>query len=160
MPIRNQDLTGKQFSHWTVIKDDGTRGKANAVMWLCQCDCGNFGHVSTAALNSGQSQSCGHVRRQNVIEATKRHMRETPGTNPLQLTDKPPVTNKTGFRNISITYRSGQKYYRVAIQFKGKQHSHIYRTLEKAIESREALRAEYWPNYTPMSVEEVLKSKN
>lgn len=154
-----QNLVGKQFSHWTVVRDDGTRGAGNAIKWLCRCDCGNYGHVSTAALNSGQSKSCGHVNKQFLNEFREQRMKETPGTNLSQLNDHLPVTNKTGLRNISITYRSGQKYYRVAIQYKGKQHSHIYRTLERAIEAREALRAEYWPNYEPKTVEEVLKDK-
>lgn len=46
-------------------------------------------------------------------------MEETPGTNLHQLKDKVPVNSKTGYRNISTVIRSGTKFYRVAIQFKG-----------------------------------------
>lgn len=77
----------------------------------------------------------------------KQHMEETPGTNLHQLKDKVPVNSKTGYRNISIRYKSGVKYYRVSIQFKGKQHSHMVRTLDEALKAREALRKKYWPNY-------------
>lgn len=156
------DLTGKKFKHLTVVKrvEDYISPKGqHATQWWCRCDCGNELAVKGSDLRTGKVISCGHTRMIGVQKYIEQHMRETPGTNPLQLTDRPPITNKTGFRNISVTYRSGQKYYRVAIQYKGKQHSHIYRTLEKAIESREQLRAEHWPNYQPMSVEEVLKSK-
>lgn len=74
-------------------------------------------------------------------------MAETPGTNIHQLNDRPPVTNKTGYRNISTVIRNGTKFYRVAIQFKGKQHSQNVRTLAEALKVRETLRQKYWPNY-------------
>lgn len=74
-------------------------------------------------------------------------MEETPGTNLHQLKDKVPVNSKTGYRNISTVIRSGTKFYRVAIQFKGKQHSHNVRTLAEDLKVREALRQKYWPNY-------------
>ncbi|GED91576.1 hypothetical protein LBSG162_06810 [Lentilactobacillus buchneri subsp. silagei] len=77
----------------------------------------------------------------------KQHMEETPGTNLHQLKDKVPVNSKTGYRNISTVIRSGTKFYRVAIQFKGKQHSQNVRTLAEDLKVREALRQKYWPNY-------------
>lgn len=157
--VKKQDLTGKRFGEWTVLKDDGTRGTANAIMWLCQCDCGNYGHVSTAMLNGGGSKSCGHKKRQNVIEATKRHMRETPGTNLALLKSKTPITNKTGFKNISMTRRNGRERYRVAVMYKRHQYGGLRDTLEDAIKLREELRLKYWPDYEAQSVENVLKNE-
>lgn len=133
------DLVGQHFGEWTVIKDDGTRAKANAVKWLCRCSCGNFGHVTTALLRSGASTSCGHKSLPNLVMTEEHHL--------SMLGDKPPVTNTTGERNISITIRNGIKWYRVAVVFERKQHGGLYRTMERAIAARERLRKKYWPNY-------------
>lgn len=51
------DIVGQKFNRWTAIKrvqENNTRS-----LWYCQCDCGKFGNVSTGALKSGRSKSCG-----------------------------------------------------------------------------------------------------
>lgn len=55
------DITGKRFGKLTVIKisrhknmKDGKR-----ILWLCECDCGNFSEVLTYSLKSGNTKSCG-----------------------------------------------------------------------------------------------------
>ena len=53
-----QDLTGKTFGHWTVIR----RVKINNrryVMWECRCVCGNVHQVIGGHLKAGKSKSCG-----------------------------------------------------------------------------------------------------
>lgn len=59
-----QDLTGKKFGHWTVIKRVNDRYDKRGypiVMWECECDCDKH-TVKTIygnALRSGKSTSCG-----------------------------------------------------------------------------------------------------
>lgn len=144
------DLTGQHFGHLTVIKRAPTQlsaGSQAKTMWDCYCDCGKTVDISSQELRSGNTRSCGHDRLSGFKRYIKKHMEETPGTNIHQLTDKPAVTNKTGYRNISIAYRSGVKYYRVSIQFKRKQYGHMVKTLDEALKVREELRKKYWPNY-------------
>lgn len=145
------DLVGKVFTHLTVLADDGTRihrkDGSVGVKWLCQCDCGRMVHVETKELLSGQAKSCGHMAQSNVTEYTKKHMRETPGTDLRRLNDRKPVTNKSGEKNISLTVRSGRTRYRVAVMYKKKQHGGLFDTMEEAIQARDRIRAEYWPNY-------------
>ena len=47
------DLTGKTFGYWKVIKYAGN------LRWTCQCKCGTIRDVLAQALKSGRSQSCG-----------------------------------------------------------------------------------------------------
>lgn len=48
-----EDLTGKTFGYWKVIKYAGN------LRWTCQCKCGTVRDVLAQALKSGRSQSCG-----------------------------------------------------------------------------------------------------
>ena len=48
-----EDLTGKTFGYWKVIKYAGN------LRWTCQCKCGTVRDVLTQALKSGRSKSCG-----------------------------------------------------------------------------------------------------
>lgn len=149
MPSRNQNLVGKVFGHLTVIKKTEERGTQGEYKWLCQCDCGRTTIVSTGLLNSGEVTSCGHVKLQNLIRYRKHHQETTPGTNLDQLSDKPPVTNKTGYRNISVTRRHGRNRYRVAVVYKKNQYGGLYDSLADAIEARDRLREKLWPNFRP-----------
>lgn len=57
------DLSGQRFGKLTVIKDSGKRVN-HKVMWLCQCDCGNQIEVSGDNLKSGNTKSCGCLRKE------------------------------------------------------------------------------------------------
>ena len=50
------DLTGKRFGKWTVLHRLPNRKRA--LMWLCQCDCGNIVEVHGTSLKSGTSTQC------------------------------------------------------------------------------------------------------
>lgn len=52
------DLTGQKFGRLTVIKKYG-HNKSNAILWLCQCDCGNQVIVIGDHLRTGHTKSCG-----------------------------------------------------------------------------------------------------
>ena len=57
------DLTNQRFGKLTVIKDTGKRIKkgknGSSIVWLCECDCGNFCEVEGGNLKSGNTMSCG-----------------------------------------------------------------------------------------------------
>jgi len=50
---------GKKFNKLTALYPVGKDGKR--LMWLCQCDCGNYATVASANLheNPGATKSCG-----------------------------------------------------------------------------------------------------
>lgn len=139
MPSRYQNLVGRHFGHLTVLRKSTERGKYGEYKWVCRCDCGRLTTVSTGQLNSGETTSCGHVKARNLENGGQHHQ--------SMLGDNPPVSNKTGYRNISMTKRNGRWRYRVAIQYNRNQHSQLTDTLEEALIVREKLRAKWWPNY-------------
>lgn len=52
------DLVGKVFTYLTVIEKTDKR-KGGAIVWNCQCKCGNFKEATTGDLNAKRVQSCG-----------------------------------------------------------------------------------------------------
>lgn len=49
---------GQKFNLLTVI-DKLDKRKNNSIVWLCQCECGNYKEVTSADLNSNRVKSCG-----------------------------------------------------------------------------------------------------
>lgn len=64
------DLTGKKFGRLTVIDKTykETKNGKKYVCWNCLCDCGETVQVYTGALNSGSTQSCGCLSRENSLK--------------------------------------------------------------------------------------------
>ena len=54
---RAEDLSGRKFGKWSVIKRD--YDSKNEVRWICKCDCGTIKTVSSASLKNGTSTNCG-----------------------------------------------------------------------------------------------------
>lgn len=143
MPDINQNLIGKPFGHLTVIAKSDKRGTQHEYMWVCQCDCGKRVLETTSSLNSGQAISCGHIRR----EKSKKNLKYTEHRHMTQLNDHKPKTNKTGYRNISMTRRNGRLRYRISVQYDHKAHQKLADSLEEALTIREELRQKWWPPY-------------
>ena len=68
MPKAN-DLTGKRYNRWTVLRRSGSTKNGHAV-WLCRCDCGQEREVLANNLRRGESVSCGCFK---VEERAKIH---------------------------------------------------------------------------------------
>lgn len=66
-----KDLTGMKFGRLTVIKRAenyvSPKGDTNT-RWLCLCDCGKYVVVSQSRLMSGNTKSCGCLRREMSSE--------------------------------------------------------------------------------------------
>lgn len=72
---RHKDIAGRKFGRWAVLKRDG-RNKFRQALWLCRCDCGATGHISTGALTSGNSRSCSCLQRDAVTSHGLSHLPE------------------------------------------------------------------------------------
>ena len=55
------DLTGNKFGRLKVINSAGSA--PTGVIWLCECECGNFRKVLSGDLRRGKTVSCGCGRR-------------------------------------------------------------------------------------------------
>ena len=70
------DLTGQRFGCLTVLSlgevlaSPGARSARR--MWQCQCDCGNLTEVRANNLRSGNTKSCGCMRRNQPARSAKR----------------------------------------------------------------------------------------
>lgn len=58
-----KDLTGQKFGKLTVISLTDQH-KNNHIVWHCKCDCGNEIDVIGASLISGNTKSCGCVKKE------------------------------------------------------------------------------------------------
>ena len=56
------DLTGKRFGRLTVVSRNGS--KNNSATWNCKCDCGNDCVITHRELVSGDTKSCGCIRKE------------------------------------------------------------------------------------------------
>lgn len=60
---KTDDLTGKDFSYWHVLKKVSDSGAAK---WLCRCKCGTERVVLARSLKPGASRSCGCLNRERT----------------------------------------------------------------------------------------------
>lgn len=65
-------MTGQRVGRWLVLErgESDRHGKAR---WMCRCDCGRSALVAASSLRSGQSRSCGCLRREVVSAARTTH---------------------------------------------------------------------------------------
>lgn len=72
------DLTGQKFGRLTVLhisenyyvhKESGNRLRR----WICKCECGNIIETTTSLLLSGESKSCGCLRKEMLKKSLTKH---------------------------------------------------------------------------------------
>lgn len=61
------DRTGQKFGRLTVIEQAG-RSASKKVLWKCQCECGNETVVSSGALVTGNTVSCGCYLKERITK--------------------------------------------------------------------------------------------
>lgn len=66
---RMVDLAGQRFGRLTAIRPIEER-KAGRIVWECVCECGNTAYVSADSLRSGDTKSCGCLRKKCSIPVT------------------------------------------------------------------------------------------
>lgn len=66
-----QDLTGKNFGKLTVVGFAGINKKTT--YWFCRCSCGNIVNIHASNLKRAQTESCGCLAVDSVIERSTKH---------------------------------------------------------------------------------------
>lgn len=69
---RGPDLTGERFGRLVVVAYKGQNARKNS-MWICNCDCGGGTETTTKCLRSGDSKSCGCIRKENGVRRFTKH---------------------------------------------------------------------------------------
>ena len=133
------EIEGQRFSSLTAVRrTDKKRG--SSYLWECRCDCGNTVYVTANSLLSGNTKSCGCIRKNNMKE-----MHEKKGiiTDHITLVDGTCIEklesqglrsdNSSGYRGVHA--RGGR--WIASIGFKKKNYYlGIYSRLEDAIQAR------------------------
>ena len=66
-----KDLTGQRFGRLTVIERAENKGRR--VRWKCKCDCGNTKIVTADSLLQANTQSCGCLHNEQIVERNFKH---------------------------------------------------------------------------------------
>lgn len=66
------DLTGQKFGRLTVIRLSNKKQK-KILLWECECDCGGLNTTTAAALKTGNTLSCGCVKKDLLIKRNTKH---------------------------------------------------------------------------------------
>lgn len=57
------DLIGKKIGRLSVIEDTGKRNNSKRIIYLCKCDCGVYKEIDALNLRSGDTKSCGCLKK-------------------------------------------------------------------------------------------------
>lgn len=125
-----KDLTGQRFGRLVAIRDSGDRASSGEVLWECKCDCGEFSFVQSGRLRSGNTKSCGCLRKEvgfktmktksyhkKAIE-TRKSNTLVEGTNLSNLTGRLSSNNTSGKKGVCWSKR--EKKWQSEIMIKGK----------------------------------------
>lgn len=69
----SKKLKGQKFGRLTVLDKLHNYHKNNRIYWLCVCECGNLIKVNSSQLVSGQTQSCGCLRKDLLLQRNIKH---------------------------------------------------------------------------------------
>ena len=58
-----KDISGQRFGNLVAVKRTGKMDSGRHSIWLCKCDCGTEFEVSINNLSSGNTTSCGCIRK-------------------------------------------------------------------------------------------------
>ncbi|PFJ09070.1 hypothetical protein COD67_15185 [Bacillus cereus] len=119
------DLTGCRFGRLLVIKQAGTEN--NKRTWLCKCDCGNEIILKGTYLKTGDTRSCGCLKKEEEQEnlRNKYNDKRVNGVvKPLFKGKEPRRDSTTGYRGVTKYYtrKSKELRYRAWITVKGKKY--------------------------------------
>lgn len=107
-----QNLTGRTFGRWTVLKYAGKRPHTRSSMWWCECKCGTKKKVRGAQLVNLTSTSCGCLRTERITrlgKACRTHgLTHSPTYNTWRAMIQRcqcPVGNHTVYANVKVCKR-------------------------------------------------------
>lgn len=63
---RPLDIAGQRFGRLVAL-DEAERSGNGKRLWSCKCDCGNTVAVSTESLRSGNTKSCGCIKKELLV---------------------------------------------------------------------------------------------
>jgi len=106
---KKSNIKGQRFGRLTTLKLVG-KSKWGHYVWECQCDCGNIVNVISKSLNSGETKSCGCLRKyKSKINIKKLHINQQGKNNPSY---NPNLTNED---RVNSRHIPGYKKWRQCV---------------------------------------------
>ena len=68
-----RNIAGVRFNRLIPIEPTGHRDKFNKIVWKCLCDCGRISFVSTCAITTGNTKSCGCQKFDSTSKRFRKH---------------------------------------------------------------------------------------
>lgn len=155
-----KDLSNQKFGRLTAIKTVGTHETKQLYVWLCKCDCGNEVEVRSDNLTSGETKSCGCLKREqdkNNLYLRREEMR-VDGVSVTNLKTKLPSNNTSGHKGVYWSKRDKRWIVRIGLKRKS-IHIGTFRDKESAIQARKKAEELIHLPYIE-ALDEILKIKN
>ncbi|PEA83808.1 hypothetical protein [Bacillus pseudomycoides] len=147
---KRTDLTGDRYGRLLVIKQ--AERENNRQTWLCKCDCGNEKTVKEVYLKTGETRSCGCLKKTQEDENLRNqynNKRVDGVVKTLFKGKEPRKDSSTGYRGVTKYYtrKSKELRYRAWITVKGKRYYKSgFKTAEEAYyNGRLSLEKEHLP---------------
>ena len=114
--MRLVDLTGKKFGRLLVLKRHCENTRGNKPKWVCQCDCGTVVIVDGSSLSTGNTRSCGCLKREidsyvNATHGQSKTKLYSVWSNLKERCDKPENKSYSRYGGRGITYSSEWKHF-------------------------------------------------
>jgi hypothetical protein len=77
--LLSENLKNKRFGRLLVLEKTDIKQADNGYYWKCICDCGKEVLVPSHSLKSGNTQSCGCLRKDNTIKAAGNRLKDITG---------------------------------------------------------------------------------
>lgn len=103
---RLEDLTGNNYSRLTAIRRIGT--SYGHAIWECKCECGNMTRATAGDLKSGNTKSCGCLKKERFTNRT--HGRSSERLYGIYIAMKTRCRNNPYYKNISVCHEWLESY--------------------------------------------------
>lgn len=140
-----KDLIGRRFGRLIVINMTDKRTKSGLIIWKCKCDCGNFKNVNSNNLLTGNTVSCGCLRKENAktVLSQANDKDRFKGTKIGLLNAKISSNNTSGHKGVSLYGARGK--WIANITFKGRYiYLGCFEKKEDAIKARKEAEEKYF----------------
>lgn len=139
---KKYDIIDQTFERWTVLKELDIRNGER--FYLCRCKCGTEREVRRNSLVTGNSKSCGCLRKERMKE-TQSQLPKVNGIDIKNFTNKTRKGTKTGHKGVAPF---GNGKFKAYIGFNGNNmYLGTFDTLDEAFQARKEAEEKY---YTPL----------
>lgn len=71
--MKKLDITGMRFGRLVAVRETGQRKPGAGTIWRCLCDCGSLACIGVHPLRSGNTRSCGCLKRDATSARARVH---------------------------------------------------------------------------------------